>query len=488
MSSPDAALSPEPSRRSTPNVAPRVSLQRRLNWLLLVPLALLSGLSAVAAYLIGIDAARRAYDRSLLDPALALARFVEVREGRAQLALPPTAIEALRIDSSDRIYYQLLDAGGFVVVGNAEWPAAPPMPAGETHVFFDTSLAGEPVRAVALIATTEAGPITVQVAETMVKRVALVREVLIATLVPEAIVIGSAVFLLWFGVRLGLAPLERLREEIRERTPADLRPVPVDTVPDEVRPLVTGLNDLLERLRGALESQRQFIGNAAHQLRTPLAALSAHAELALREPSSGELRRLLQILQSETQRTTHLVNQLLTLARAEPGNAATIDRRPVDLRECVNQAADTYVRLALAKDIDLGFDLSSAWTVGEPLLVRELLGNLIDNAIHYTPRGGTVTVRTREVAAIAELEVEDNGPGIAPELRERVFERFYRVPGSAGEGCGLGLAIVRDIAARHAAELVIESGEGGLGTRVRVRFARLQVPDAPASRERVRAA
>lgn len=456
----------------------RASLASRLTWLILVPLILLSAISAVAAYFVAVDAARRAYDRSLLDPALALARFVDVRDGQLRLALSGNAIEALRVDSSDRIFYRITDATGTVVDSNASLSAPPRIPEGETHVFFDTVLATEPMRAVVLSAPTERGRITVEVAETLVKRNLLVREVLTATLGPELVVVIAAGFLLWLGIRLGLAPLERLRAEISERSPSDLRPVAIAGVPEEVRPLVNGINDLLGRLRAAIESQRQFIGNAAHQLRTPLAGLSAHAELALREPASGELRRLLETLNAETRRTTHLVNQLLVLARAEPGASSGTERQPVDLEEVVNQAATTFVRSALEKNLDLGFDLAHAWIHGESLLVRELLANLIDNAIHYTPAGGVITVRTREEGDDSLLEVEDNGPGIPTSLRGKVMERFYRVPGSSGQGCGLGLAIVRDIAERHGARVSIDAGAGGVGTLVAVRFPRLRVEQA----------
>jgi two-component system sensor histidine kinase TctE len=474
-------LDDRPSSTPAPDAAPlpRRSLHRRLAWLLVGPLVVLSALSAVAAYLVALDAARTAYDRSLLDPALALARFVELRDGAIELSLPSTAIEALRIDSSDRVYYRVTDDRGNEIASNGVWADKPRAKDAERPVFFDTTVGGEPVRGVVLPVVTDRGTASVEVAETMVKRTALVREVLIATIVPEVIVITTAAFLLWLGIRLGLAPLERLRDEISARSPADLRPVATGSVPDEVRPVVIALNELLDRLRRALDSQKQFIGNAAHQLRTPLAGLSAHAELALRQPSSGELRRLIETLESETKRTTHLVNQLLTLARAEPAGAA-IERQPVDLEEVVNQAANGWVRMAISKDVDLGFDLAHAWTYGEPLLVRELIGNLVDNAVHYTPAGGSVTVRTREASGRSVLEVEDNGPGIAPEQRSRVLERFYRVPGSTGQGCGLGLAIVKDIAERHGASVTLDAGAGGRGTLVRVAFPRLEVR-APAT-------
>lgn len=455
------------------------SLQRRLAWWLVGPLVVLAALSAIPAYYIASDAANNAYDQSLLDPALALAKYVRVAEDGVRLELPAVAIEALRIDTSDRVYYSIVGPDGKTVAGNADLPIAPVAVRGNSPVFFDANVGNEPARLVAVRVPSDRGVVTVEVAETRVKRIALVREVLFGMIVPELIVVLAAAVLLTIGIRLGLAPLERLRGELSERSPADLRPVAEHGVPQEVRPLVAGLNQLLARLRATLDSQQQFIANAAHQLRTPLAGLSAHAELALREPATGELRRLLQTMHGETQRTTHLVNQLLALARAEPGAGTHATQQPVNLEEVVSQGASEWVHRALARNIDLGFDLHAAWTVGEALLLRELAANLIDNAITYTQAGGTVTVRTRTTADTSLLEVEDDGPGIPEAERARVFERFYRIPGTAPEGCGLGLAIVRDIAMRHGGTVTIDAAAPLGGTHVRVSFAQLKAEVRP---------
>jgi two-component system sensor histidine kinase TctE len=233
---------------------------------------------------------------------------------------------------------------------------------------------------------------------------------------------------------------------------------------------VGALNQLLARLEGALAAQQRFIANAAHQLRTPLAALKMHVELARRENASGEARTLLDMIAGETARAGHLANQLLTLARAEPGSGLPEARQPMNLRDLANRAAQESVRSALNRNIDLGFELEDAWTMGDPMLLRELLANLIDNAVAYSPPGATVTVRSRANSGLAVVEVEDNGPGI-PELeRERVFERFYRIPGTAPAGCGLGLAIVREITDRHGARVSLETPASGHGTLARVSF------------------
>jgi len=280
------------------------------------------------------------------------------------------------------------------------------------------------------------------------------------------------VALFWFGIGQGLRPLDRLREEIAARSPRDLQPVTEKDKPQEVIPLVGALNGLLFRLKAVIESQQRFITNAAHQLRTPLAGLKTHAELARRQPSALDLKSLLDMIASNTERTSHLVNQLLTLARAEPGEG--VKGQPVNLHEIVGRDVRDWVQRAVAKNIDLGFELGDAWILGEPLLLRELTANLIDNALAYTQAGGSVTVRTAERNDESVLEVEDNGPSIAESEREKVFERFYRVAATGGDGCGLGLSIVAEIAERHSGRIDLAVPATGRGTLFRAVFPRLE--------------
>lgn len=452
------------------SVGGRGSLHRRLAMLLAALLLVASAVSALLSYRVAVSAASTAYDRSLLDPALALARYVKVADNSVQLMLPGAVADALRIDSTDHMVYRVTGPDSSLIDGFAGLALPANYARGEGFEFYDIQVGTDPMRVVALYVSTEVGVVTVQVAETLGKRRALVRELILASVLPEGIVVLLAGLILWYVIGRGLAPLDTLRDEIVARTPTDLRPVDDRAVPDEIRPLVASLNELLGRLRGALDSQQQFIGNAAHQLRTPLAALSTYAELALREAPPGTLQQMLKSVQGETERMTHLVNQLLTLARAEMVSIDTAPRPLVDLKALVSNAASGWVRKALDHRIDLGFELGSVWIDGEPLLLRELLGNLLDNAIHYTPAGGNVTVRTVQSGDAALLIVEDDGPGIPAAHRARVLERFYRVPGTIGDGCGLGLAIVRDIAIRHHGTVTLGDGSGGRGTKVEVNF------------------
>jgi two-component system, OmpR family, sensor histidine kinase TctE len=273
--------------------------------------------------------------------------------------------------------------------------------------------------------------------------------------------------IVWFGVKRGLQPLARLSDEIKSRSAGDLRPVNAEGAPAEARPLVGALNGLLEEVSAASHKQQRFLADAAHQLRTPLAGLQAHTELALAQPMPDACRAQLEQVHRATIRTARLANQLLALARAEPGARSTTAE--VDLKGIAGGEADAWLRQSLTRDIDLGFELESAPVEGDAFLLREALSNLVHNALEYSSPGGRVTVRTGRVNGNAFLEVEDDGPGIAQQERTRVLERFYRVPGTPGTGSGLGLAIVREIAASHAAAMFIKDGAAG-GCRVGITF------------------
>ena len=448
------------------------SLQRLLARWLIGPLTGLIVLSGIPAYITAISSARDAYDSALLDPALAIASHLHVADDMIEIGLPTVALDALRIDSADQMFFQVLGPENQRVAGNAKIPLPPSGLAtnASEHGYYQTDIEGERVRVAVLSVPHKHGRILVQVAETFIKRERLVRKLLMSTLIPELFVVLAAIALFWYGIHRGLGPLERLREEIASRSPVDLRPVAEEDKPQEIRPLVSALNQLLTRLNGAIDGQKRFVANAAHQLRTPLAGLKTHAELARRDPTQGEMRALLDMIADETERTSRLANQLLSLARTEPGVGPESSRNPVNLRDVASQSVQSWVPKSLAKNIDLGFELENAWTLGDPLLLRELLANLLDNAIAYTDRGGAVTVRTRVTDGAVWLEVEDNGIGIPESERAHVFERFYRVTGTGGEGCGLGLAIVMEIANRHDAKVEIVTPFEGSGTCVRVVF------------------
>lgn len=429
--------------------------------MLLPPIGALLVLGALVAYYPSIEPATEAYDQALIDAGISLGTYIRAENGTFRLALPMAVDQVLRRDSYDSVYYRVLGPNGEPIAGDDGLPDPPTFGDDGGVVSYDATYKGQKVRAVALSAECGELPCRVVVAETTVKRNRLARDILFSTLLPEMLIAFATLVIVWFGVKRGLGPLARLSDEIKARSPGDLRPIDAAGTPEEARPLVSALNDLLGQLAQASRNQQRFLANAAHQLRTPLAGLQAHTELALAKPLPEPARGELEQVHQATIRTARLANQLLALARAEPG--ARGDAAQVDLKAVVEAEADAWVHQALARDVDLGFDLAPASVHGDAFLLREALANLVHNGIEYSPRGGRVTVRTGLRDGRAFAEVEDDGPGIPPAERERVLERFYRVPGTSGTGSGLGLAIVSEIAAGHGAAIVIGDGAGDKG-------------------------
>jgi two-component system sensor histidine kinase TctE len=283
------------------------------------------------------------------------------------------------------------------------------------------------------------------------------------------IAIGSS-GLAWMGVSHGIAPLASVTADLLGRSPRDLRPLDGRIAPTEIAPVVDAFNRLLSQLRESTAMQQRFLADAAHQLRTPLAGLQMHLELLLQRPLTEDVRKEVEMMQSATLRASHLANQLLVLAKAEAGAIARAQPQEINLRSLAHDAVQEWVPRAIARDIDLGFELRDAKVEGDPLLLGELLDNLIDNALRYTPSGGAVTVRSGYEGEAACLSVEDSGSGIPIWAREKVFERFFRIEGSPGNGSGLGLAIVKEVVEQHGASLKLDV-PGDVGTRISVFFA-----------------
>lgn len=343
----------------------------------------------------------------------------------------------------------------------------------KTVLLRDDAIAGAAVRVAYRAVRVPGGPVVlVQVAETRNEREALVTRIIRGVLLPQFALIPLVAILSYLGLTRGLQPLRRLREKIIGRRPGDLSPLATNQAPEEVRPLLTALNDMMLRLESNLQAQQRFIADAAHQLRTPLTGLKMQADLAVGEEDPRRLQHSMRLIADSTDRAAHLTNQLLTLARTESSHDKLHRFEPVDFRALARAVTIEWAERALAKDIDLAFDCGD-WphmSEGAPLLLRELLSNLIDNAVKYTPRGGRVTVRLRSTEFVL-LEVEDSGIGIPADERAKVFERFYRVLGSEESGSGLGLPIVQEIADLHRARVELLDGDSG-GTLFRVSFIR----------------
>jgi two-component system, OmpR family, sensor histidine kinase TctE len=452
------------------------SIRRRLLFFLIPSLLFLVLCGGVLTYGVALSVATSAYDRSLLDPALDMAENIRVGNDGPHLDLLMQAQEALMFDHVDSMVFQIRSADGAVIAGTDELAPAPALRDGERR-FFDGVYRGEPVRIAAL--RTDSG-FSVQVGETLSKRHRLIWEILAAGLVPTLLIAFAAVGLAWTGVKHGVAPLARIRSELLGRGPNDLRPLTETGAPAEIAPAVKAFNKLLGRMREASAVQQRFLANAAHQLRTPLAGLQMHLELLLRRDLTPDVRREIERMHVATMRASHLATQLLALARAEASGANGRDAQYFDLRQIADAAAQEWVPRAIARNIDLGFVLESAIVSGNPLLLAELLNNLVDNALRYTPPGGAVTVHSgSDHRGRPYLSVEDNGVGIPEDARGKVFERFYRMEGTPGDGSGLGLAIVKEVVDRHNGVLSVQSGATS-GTRIVATFA---APTAPPERQ-----
>ncbi|MDB5727290.1 MAG: two-component sensor histidine kinase [Noviherbaspirillum sp.] len=318
--------------------------------------------------------------------------------------------------------------------------------------------------------STQLGSTIVQVAQPLSVRSDLAAHMAVRTVAPLFLLFPLLGALIWITVSAGLSPVKRVAREVQARDATTLTPIQGAGLPEEIQPLTDALNDLLGRLSHAIDAQRAFIADAAHELRTPLTALKLQIQLARRAQSEEERRAAFAALSEGFERSMHMVQQLLTLARQEPGTASQA-RAPVDLAALARGAVADLAVIADARAVDLGVDVIAppgmpAQVVGDADGLRTMLNNLIDNAVRYTPAGGTVDVTVRADANGVSVEIQDSGPGIPATDLERVFDRFYRVAGTRVEGSGLGLSIVRQIAEANGARVSLENTGKGLRARV----------------------
>ncbi|WP_353234856.1 sensor histidine kinase N-terminal domain-containing protein [Diaphorobacter ruginosibacter] len=463
-----------------------------LDWML-TPLLLLWPVSLALTWLVAQGLANKPFDRALEYNAQALAQLVTVYDGKVQFNLPQPASEILRADESDIIYYQVLAPGGRFLSGERDLPRPP-----EDEVPFsgevrlrDAEMRGVDIRIAYIwvrVPLPDAPAALVQVAETRSKRSVLATEIIKGVMLPQFVILPLAVLLVWLALARGIKPLHQLEERIRARKPDDLSPLDHKAVPMEVAPLVDSVNDLLRRLNESIATQKRFLADAAHQLKTPLAGLRMQADLAQREgTSTEELKLSLKQIGRSSIRATHTVNQLLSMARAEGGSSSGLQRQPVDLARLVIDVVQDSVPRALDKGIDLGYEGAQprspgVLVEGNATLLKELVRNLVDNAINYTPsapdRQGVVTARVLAdtFGRVVMVQVEDSGPGVPEAERELVFQPFYRALGSEADGSGLGLPIVREIARQHGGEVRLEDarpGQSAPGAKFSVRFVAL---------------
>ncbi|SFU97751.1 sensor histidine kinase [Pseudoduganella namucuonensis] len=461
-----------------------------LDWML-APLLLLWPMSIAITYLVAKSIANQPFDHALEDSVTVLAQQIHEVNGKLAPRLPGSARDILRADDVDSVYFQIVGPAGEHQDGDRDLPAPPEDDKGRPGVvqFRNGNLHGTPIRiAYSYVLLEDHGAeetrlALVQVAETLEKRGALANEIIKGVILPQFIVLPIVLALVWFALARGLSPLAQLQERIRARSSDDLSPIDSGQVPEEITPLVRSLNDLLGRLSLSIEMQKRFIADAAHQMKTPLAGMRMQSELALRQTDHGEIHRSLEQLAKSSEAATRLVNQLLALARAENQPQAGAALLPVDLVELARGAVRDWVPASFNYRIDLGFEAPAGdgdvLIDGNPTMLREMLSNLVDNALRYTPAHGAVTVRVRRTESAGVVEVEDTGPGIPQAERGHVFERFYRILGSSAEGSGLGLAIVREIAQQHNAEVDIFSNPRSTSAKMPGALFRLTFPLRP---------
>jgi two-component system sensor histidine kinase TctE len=461
-----------------------------LDWML-TPLLLLWPISLVLTWLVAQGIAGKPFDRALEYNAGALAQLITVQQSRAHFVLPLPARELLRADDADTVYYQVLGPSGEFLGGERNLPPPPDeerIVTGEVRM-RDAEFQGVELKVAYMwvrLDIPNSRPALVQVAETMEKRSVLATEIVKGVMLPQFVVLPLAVLLVWLALVQAIKPLNRLEERIRARNPEDLSPLDVEAVPLEVAPLVSSVNDLLLRLKDSIATQKRFLADAAHQLKTPLAGLRMQADLAQRENASAEdLKLSLRQIGRSSIRATHTVNQLLALARAE-SSGAVLSHQPCDFAKLTMDVIRDCVPRAMDKHIDVGYEgaqpgSDGVMVSGNPTLLKELVRNLVDNAINYTPssaeKPGMITTRILidPFSLVLVLQVEDSGPGIPFAERELVFQPFYRALGNEADGSGLGLPIVMEIARQHRATVSVEDsrpGQPSPGACFTVRFAR----------------
>ena len=444
---------------------------------MLAPLLFVWPISIAVTQYFANTVAAYPYDQALREQVSAIARQVKINESKISVSFSGSARALLRSDEVDQIYFHIVQRNGKHLLGDEELPIASDVlsqPDDPGEVFFrDAEVNGQDMRIAYQYIADDSLPrdrwVIVEVGETLEKRGQLANRIVASVIVPQFVIIPLAVILVWFGLSQGLRPLARLRQRIEARRPGDMAEISSRGVPDDLVPLIDAFNALIGRTRKNMQVQQRFIADAAHQLRTPLAGLKMQAQLAQRETDPQALRMALTNVASGVDRSNRLVTQMLALARAEALDHQTFQR--IELTDLVRQLAGDWFDRATDRGIDFGFDAEDDAAIpGNEFLIREMVSNLIDNALRYTPAGGRVAVAVLPMGDFVIVEVADSGIGIPEQDAALVFEPFYRVDDSHSEGSGLGLAIVRQIADLHRANIALRPNPEGRGTVARVVF------------------
>ncbi|MCF6252007.1 MAG: sensor histidine kinase N-terminal domain-containing protein [Methylococcaceae bacterium] len=446
------------------------SLKKAIVYRLIIPIIIFIILETALSYFVTLHYVEKTYDRWLLDSAHSLVQEVKVIDNKVSVLLSDTALEIFKWDDIDTTFFKInAEMQGFIV-GDLMLPAPTTTIINGYPVYSNVNFDGNLIRMVSLqVPGTLPDKVFIHVAETLNKRQDMIVDILLADLIPQIVLTLLISLLIYEAINHGLAPLHKLADDISKRSPSDLSPISESDVFTEVKSLTDTINDLLRKLSTAIASQQRFIANAAHQLRTPLAGLKLQAERAQKEENVLAMKPALSQIQNSADRVSHLITQLLALARSGPIEGCQ-QFEIINLYELAKNVCIEWIPRALEKDIELSFDAveQTCFVKGDRVLLTELLTNLLDNAITYGDKQGNIQVRLTNQPNLC-LSIEDDGPGILDSEKDKIFERFYRVPGSLGNGCGLGLAIVKEIADLHQLKLLLLNSISG-GTRIDVEF------------------
>ncbi len=431
------------------------SIGRRLQTLLLGGFLFVGILACAAVYLIARDEFDELFDYQLVQVANAL-----FRQGVVPL---PSSISH---EDEAKLVVSVWKDGKLVYADPPGIRLHPPRGAG----FLDLPVGGSTWRAFVLRTDDR----IIQVSQPIAARRDISFNFSVHAVTPLLVAFPIFAFFIWLSVRIGMSPLNRIAEDVGRRSPSQLKPLPIDGLPSEILPLATHLNYFMARLSDALERQKRFVADAAHELRTPLAVIALQLRILERSTGEDKSGEAIDRLRDGIRRAAHMVAQLLVLARLEPESPKAFSKLRLDIAS--GEVVAEHARIAEQRGVDLGMIEGEPVTVvGEVESLRAMIANLVDNAVRYTKAGGAVDVRVGRSDAGAFVEVVDNGPGIPPGERERVFERFYRCTRSGESGSGLGLAIVKSAVERHGGTITLDQGPDGKGLRVVV-----QLPALPA--------
>ena len=452
-----------------------MSLRVKLLKWLVVPLVAVNLAGAAAVYWLAWIPAQTAFDQSLADAAWALVPHVQESGNSVELQLSKQAEQVLRVDHFDEIYFVVRDIEGRTIAGDHDFPPLRVPARDNIWIAYLSDMRGEDVRVISLRARVGGETVLIGVAETRIKRFQFKLRILLSLLLLELLLIVLIPAVIWLALNRGMLPLREMQENLDGRKSDDLSALQVADAPVELVPFIRAINELLSRVQSSARAKQDFLANVAHQLRTPLAGFKAQLEwLQAQHKTDPETSASVSLMMASTERMIRQANQLLALARSEPGGFERERLERLSLDQLVSESVQHFVEEALKKNIDIGFHLEPTFVKGDRFLLRDMVDNLIDNAVRYSPAGGAVTVSCAQIEGHGVLKIEDDGAGIPESEKDKIFSRFYRLDKSQ-PGSGLGLAIVRDIAKDHEAAIEVRSGSHGRGTVFIVRFPRVDV-------------